>query len=511
MDEKNQKNQNETAVVGNTTGEVHPPSETQGQSEPEIPSINSLVLDAGPLITQNIGSFKQYAQNIFTTPAVFNEVKDENARRNLELHKDLIKIRQPKPEFVKKVLNFSKLTGDYNVLSINDIHIIALTYELEVELNKGDWRLRQYPGEVKNRPVKKSVDKNESIKKENKNQTKFDINDEKKDEKKDGKKNEEKEGIKLTDSVEKTKRRRGGRKHREKEAMLKDGFQIQFQKSSKNSQKIADIKINDRSSEKDKDQENKKDTTTEDEHDSDDEGEWITSESIQQEIIKEQEGEILFRNRNKKVIAKKVAVKAALASGDFAVQNVALQINLNLMNSMNGLKINRVRNYMLRCHGCFYLIPYNQEKKVNHKLQFCPRCGGATILRCLVSVDSSTGKVTPLLKKNFEWHKRGNKYSMSSPLSKNHLKKYGKSGFQHNKVNRKYEVPLLREDQKEYQQAIKDEDWSKRQNIKMLEQWIGGSDINPFAIDNSLRYHDQHSGGVRVNRGRYANASRRRK
>jgi RNA-binding protein NOB1 len=46
------------------------------------------------------------------------------------------------------VSEFAKKTGDYEVLSRADIHILALTYELECELNKGDWRLYTEPGSV---------------------------------------------------------------------------------------------------------------------------------------------------------------------------------------------------------------------------------------------------------------------------------------------------------------------------------------------------------------------------
>jgi RNA-binding protein NOB1 len=46
------------------------------------------------------------------------------------------------------VSEFAKKTGDYEVLSRADVHILALTYELECELNKGDWRLYTEPGSV---------------------------------------------------------------------------------------------------------------------------------------------------------------------------------------------------------------------------------------------------------------------------------------------------------------------------------------------------------------------------
>jgi RNA-binding protein NOB1 len=47
-----------------------------------------------------------------------------------------------------QVTAFSKKTGDHGVLSLADIHILALTYELECELNHGDWRLFKEPGSV---------------------------------------------------------------------------------------------------------------------------------------------------------------------------------------------------------------------------------------------------------------------------------------------------------------------------------------------------------------------------
>jgi len=43
---------------------------------------------------------------------------------------------------------FAKKTGDYAVLSVADLHVLALTYELECELNHGDWRLLKEPGSV---------------------------------------------------------------------------------------------------------------------------------------------------------------------------------------------------------------------------------------------------------------------------------------------------------------------------------------------------------------------------
>jgi rRNA maturation endonuclease Nob1 len=50
--------------------------------------------------------------------------------------------------------------------------------------------------------------------------------------------------------------------------------------------------------------------------------------------------------------AAKGLLKSALMTGDFAMQNVALQMGMNLVN-MEGLGVKSVKTWVLRCHGCF--------------------------------------------------------------------------------------------------------------------------------------------------------------
>ena len=117
--------------------------------------VEQLVLDATPLITQSASALQQYASRYFTTPGVKAELRDEHARNQLLLWGDSLVVRQPKQEFIDKVSAFAKLTGDYSVLSMNDIHIIALAYELQYERN-GDEQLRKFPGQkLGNEPEEK--------------------------------------------------------------------------------------------------------------------------------------------------------------------------------------------------------------------------------------------------------------------------------------------------------------------------------------------------------------------
>lgn len=447
------------------------------------PKVQSLVLDATPLITQHVSTLQQYAKQFYTTPTVFKEIKDEHARRNLELWGDNLVLRHPKNEFIKKVSDFAKLTGDYAVLSANDIHIIALTYELEVELNHGDWRLRKFPGEkleFNNKKSKQEVRQDE----------------------------EPKELVAETPTTEEPKkkqRRRGGKKQRAKrEAALQAELDVEEQEEQQTEEKeinettkaLDDLKIQNQEEEP-----LSQTDLSEDYDDSDDDGDWIDQDNLLQEMIKDQGEKI----ENQSTVSSSTKIKCALSTQDFAVQNVSLQIGLNLMNTLSGLQIKRVRNYMLRCYACFRMIPFPKDGKPKH---FCPHCGGQTLLRCAVSVDARTGDVTPHLKANFEWHKRGDRYSLASPLSKASQKRLGKKGFVHNKSNKQkeYNEPILREDQKEYAKAVKDEDWLRRQNEKVLNDWIGGGSadnfISPFAVQG------YRSSGVKVGKGRFINSSR---
>ncbi|SCU85466.1 LAFA_0D15808g1_1 [Lachancea sp. 'fantastica'] len=447
-----------------------------------VAHVNSLVLDATPLITHSYSHYQHYAKTFFTTPTVFNEIKDEQARKNLDLWLSLgsLQLRQPRSDSVKKIGDFAKLTGDYSVLSANDIHIIALAYEVEVELNKGDWRLRKKPGDDLTTVIEREAQETNSDK-------------------------------------TKKKRRRGGKKQREKQQQRE-----QEDTEVLHSAAIENDKTEDKNESKPEPElsaneleENAKAPNPEDEaeyFEGDDDGDWISPENLTETMIKDSgedtTGSHVREDLNGYMSENHLKLpqnQVALATGDFAVQNVALQMNLNLMNFLSGLRIKKLRNYMLRCHACFKMLPFPKTGTPKH---FCPSCGGSgTLMRCAVSVDAVTGEVTPHLKTNFQWNNRGNRYSIASPLSKNSQKRFGKKGFVHTKHGQ--EAELLREDQKEYEKALKQEEWTRRHNEKVLSDWTAGGSadnfISPFAI-TGLKHHS-----VKVGRGRHANSVRSKK
>lgn len=58
-----------------------------------------------------------------------------------------LKLRSPRPQSIKFITDFSRRTGDLEVMSKPDIHLLALCYELEIERNGGDWRIRNTPSQ----------------------------------------------------------------------------------------------------------------------------------------------------------------------------------------------------------------------------------------------------------------------------------------------------------------------------------------------------------------------------
>ncbi|CAN6661792.1 20S-pre-rRNA D-site endonuclease Nob1p [Trichomonascus vanleenenianus] len=439
-------------------------------------NINSLVLDSGPLLTQTFGDIHGLADKFFTTPSVHAEIRDEKARQNLLLWGDRLVIRQPKPESVRVVSEFSKKTGDYPVLSSTDMQILALAYEVECELNGGDWRLKRVPGQkvingrlgaLKNEPASaqdepvKEEPEADPVKEEPTEPVKEEALEELKDEPANG----EDEWSVVTNK----KKNKYNKKKNTKKSPKKEPKQEPKQES--------------------KTEEHGEITVEVIEHDEDDTDGWITNENLEETIEKE-EGD-----RTEKEVVKKI--KAAMSTGDFAMQNVALQMGLNLVNPTNGKSIKKIKNYMLRCHACFKLCPLPRDGR---PLQFCPKCGLDTLMRCTVSV-TDTGKIQVHLKKNMQWSHRGDRYSLPTPQSKNARRQR----HEQNPV-------LLREDQKEYQKAVKDDQWKRKHNEKLLDEWIGTgsaeSVMSPFAISGYKRDATRHT-GVRVGRGRYVNTARK--
>jgi len=103
--------------------------------------VHSLVLDANAIIKNepSVSTLINQAEELYTIPAVVSEIRDEAARSRLQTTlAPFLKLRNPRPDSIQFITGFARRTGDLQVLSKPDIHLLALTYELEIERNGGD-------------------------------------------------------------------------------------------------------------------------------------------------------------------------------------------------------------------------------------------------------------------------------------------------------------------------------------------------------------------------------------
>jgi RNA-binding protein NOB1 len=101
-----------------------------------------IVLDTAPLLHRT--PLNGLSDRFLTIPSVLSEVRDQSSREALDSLPVQIQLKQPTEEAIKAVIDFSKLTGDYPVLSKTDLHLLALCWMMEKEANGGKY-LRSRP------------------------------------------------------------------------------------------------------------------------------------------------------------------------------------------------------------------------------------------------------------------------------------------------------------------------------------------------------------------------------
>jgi len=101
-----------------------------------------LVVDSGGFIKDV--PLREIASNIVTLADVIEEIRDKATRQRLKVLPYEIEYRQPTAKGLRVVTEFSKKTGDYSSLSVTDLKVLALTYDLHVEMCGAD-NLRDEP------------------------------------------------------------------------------------------------------------------------------------------------------------------------------------------------------------------------------------------------------------------------------------------------------------------------------------------------------------------------------
>jgi RNA-binding protein NOB1 len=423
------------------------PAVTRPVAEPQPKPIYTIILDSSPLLlnTPSLSTLLSQCHTLVTTQSVISEIRDSDARSRIEtLYLPFLTLRSPQPDSIKLVKGFARRTGDAAVLSRTDIEVLAVAYDLECERNGGDWRLRRVPGQKRvngSKPVaqtelsKGEDNTNSKVGKEGGDQDVADAL----------------QGVRLVEQDVETSEETG---------------EVQ---AAGLSQSQTELVSEDLLS-----------------SDTDDEG-WITPSNIKKHQAKDSNSSLSSKNSQPKTL------QVATITGDFAMQNVLLQMNLNLLSSKTCKRISQLKQTILRCHGCF-----NTTKEMEK--QFCPRCGKPTLTRVSCTTNDK-GEVHMHLKANMQWNNKGNVFSIPKPVSGRSNQKWtgprdggGKSGWGRELV--------LAEDQKEYIRAMTNGGGQKGRKEKDLMD----DDYLPGILTGE---RNRTGGRTRVGAGRNINARKR--
>lgn len=110
--------------------------------------------------------------------------------------------------------------------------------------------------------------------------------------------------------------------------------------------------------------------------------------------------------------------RAACTTTDFAMQNVILQMNLELL-SVDGVKVRKLKNWVTRCGACFTVYTNSDNPGPLGKRLFCERCGSDMMQRIAASIDGKSGRLRLHLSKKYKHNLRGTKFSLPKPGSGN--------------------------------------------------------------------------------------------
>jgi RNA-binding protein NOB1 len=284
-------------------------------------------------------------QEFFTIPQVIEEVRDARARQFLANFPFPIVTKDPSPAAMKAVAAFARKTGDYAFLSAADLRVLALVYTMEVEAKGSAAHLRTEPLKVGAVP---EADKEGG----------------KEGEKEGGKEEGDEAGEKKEDQ-----QTGGSTQDETTQKQPTDTPSTETPGETSGAQKEAE-----EGGSGEEDGEGEGEGEGEEQKEDDDDG-WITPDNIA----------IVRAKRGKEDELQAEEVDVGCFTTDYAMQSVLLQMGLKLL-SVEGMVIKRIRQFVLKCYGCFTICK-DMERK------FCPKCGNNTLLRFSASTDEN-GNVT---------------------------------------------------------------------------------------------------------------------
>ncbi|KAM5263468.1 RNA-binding protein NOB1 [Ctenodactylus gundi] len=321
--------------------------------------VEHVVADAGAFLKD--AALQDIGKNIYTVRDVVSEIRDRPTRRRLAVLPYELRFKEPLPEYVRLMTEFSKKTGDYPSLSATDIQVLALTYQLEAEF-VGVSHLKQEPEKVK---VSSSLQHPE---------TPLHIS-----------------GFHLPSKPKLPQETVDyGHSSCEPKDLEFTSFLFWRNPLPNIDHELQELLIDRREEEEDASEESREEAS-----DSDDGGGWITPSNIKQ----------IQQELDKCDVPK--GVRVGCVTTDFAMQNVLLQMGLHVL-AVNGMLIREARSYILRCHGCF-----RTTSDMNRV--FCAHCGNKTLKKVSVTV-SDDGTLHMHFSRNPKvLNPRGLRYSLPTP------------------------------------------------------------------------------------------------
>lgn len=435
--------------------------------------VHTIVLDTGAIIRNHptVSTLLAQAEQLVTVPAIISEIKDAVTRSRVETTlRPFLTLRSPTPASIKVVSDFARKTGDLAVLSKPDIQIIALAYELECERNNGDWRLRRNPGqkELNGSPPPKEIPQEQQ---EAASGTSDKVDQEGQD-------------ASIEQQEAKPESTESGDADAETQVPAQnDAVLTEAAAQEEPIEQITESMANSNLGAEAGDEHTKVSaevlnvTEVAEESESDGEG-WITPSNLKKHQIKDAGAAVTAPSDQK-------TMQVGTLTTDYAMQNVILQMNLNLLSpSMDRVK--QIKTFVLRCHACFQVVKQTDK-------QFCPRCGKPALTRVSCSTNTK-GEFKLHLKKNMQWNTRGDRYSIPKAVhgSSNGRVQGGGKGHWGNEL-------ILAEDQKEYQRAV-------GQQKRIKEKDLMDEDYLPSILTGD---RGRAGGRVKVGAGRNVNSKKR--
>lgn len=404
--------------------------------------VHTIVLDAGPLLKNEptVSTLISQCEYLFIVPSVIAEIRDESARSRVETTLlPFLTIRSPSERSIRFVTDFSRKTGDLAILSKTDLLCLALVHELECERNGGDWRIRNAPGQ---KGMNGSPPQNKRAASGNVSEAANQSSTVKIQPTGDSESSQEpntlaplavsEQGCVPVGAPELSKADEAKATSEALENLNFTDGDLQRDDAAAPGPELPEVEQVEANTES-----------------SDSEG-WITPRNVKKHQAKDIDGSTA-------PIPEDQPIQVALLSGDFAMQNVCLQIGLNLL-SPSLQRIRNIRTYILRCHACF-------AKEKDMSKQFCSRCGKPSFTRVSCSTNSK-GEFRIHLKKNMQWNHRGDRFSIPKPVpgSANGKVDQGKGGGKGGWG----QGLVLAEDQKEYLRAMNGR--SKKKETDLMDE-----------------------------------------